>query len=117
MEADGDDDENEGGFTHEEDEDEEVGPYQHDGRRFESGGVDGRDQAHQGIHLQHQAQFRDVRLLNALWREGAEFLRLRRRVWTRKEYELDEPESNRVNVGEANGRRRTVPLGYRRLRK
>jgi len=71
-----DDDENEGGSADEEDEEEEVGTYQHDGRTFEEAlMVEIKLIEEFTAGLKHQTQFRDGRLLNALQREGAGFLR------------------------------------------
>ena len=71
-----DDDENEGGSADEEDEEEEVGTYQHDGRTFEEALMDEIKLIEEfTAGLKHQTQFRDGRLLNALQREGAGFLR------------------------------------------
>ncbi|KAF8955525.1 hypothetical protein BDZ97DRAFT_1632229, partial [Flammula alnicola] len=58
------------------DDEEDDGPHQHDGRTFEEalkGDIDLILDFAAG--LQHQAQFRDQRLLSALEREGAGFLR------------------------------------------
>ena len=74
-----DDDENEGGSDDEEDEEEEVGTYQHDGRTFEKALMDEIKLIEQfTAGLKHQTQFRDGRLLSALQREGAGFLRFAR---------------------------------------
>ena len=68
------DDENEGGSTNEEDE-EEVGTYQHDGRTFEEEFMDEIKLIEEfTVSLRHQTQFQDGRLLNALQWEGAGFL-------------------------------------------
>ena len=77
--ADVEDDENEGGSDDEEDEEEEVGTYQHDGRTFEEALMDEIKLIEEfTAGLKHQTQFRDRRLLNALQREGAGFLRFAR---------------------------------------
>jgi hypothetical protein len=71
-----DDDENEGGSADEDDDEEDVETYQHDGRTFEESLMDEIKLIEEfTTGLKHQTQFRDGRLLNALQREGAGFLR------------------------------------------
>ena len=70
--------ENEGGEDDEEDddEDEDNGTHQHDGRTFEEALMGNINLILDfAAGLKHQAQFHDQRLLNALEREGAGFLR------------------------------------------
>jgi len=90
-----DDGKNEGGSANEEDEEEEVGTYQHDGCTIEEALMDEIKLIEEfTAGLKHQTQFRDGRLLNALPREGAGYRQ-------GKEDELDKG-FNLVNVGQVN---------------
>lgn len=65
------------GEDEEDEEDEDNGTHQHDGHTFEEAlAGDIKLILDFAAGLKHQAQFRDQRLLNALEREGAGFLRL-----------------------------------------
>jgi hypothetical protein len=75
----GDEDDMEGMDSDDEDNDGGNGTHQHDGSTFEEAMITNIDLIlDMAAGLKHQLQFRDQRLLNALQREGAGFLRFAR---------------------------------------